>query len=608
MAETMEPSRWHRLRHTPLRDVVFGRVTGRLDVRPLLATSELSPAVRALIERVVRRTRLWRLEKVDVARELVAHFLDGVEAGHTSDEMIASFGDEHQAAKLIRRAKKRQRPIAWHVWRCGFWCAVTVLAFYVGVAIVFYSGSPTIRVNYVERMNQRLLAARESERAWPVYREALVKLGEDPVKRWPSAKPGDPEWAELTAFARQHRASLDLARRAAALPALGFPAGLGIREEDRIVFTDTEYVAEAPAFTTEGPLMGVLLPHLSKLRQLGRLIYADALASAEEGDGAVVLAAVETLDAMADQVAQENLMISQLVALSIRGMGLDLVDRVLADHPSLWSDDALKKVAHRLAKIHTAADVLSMNGERDFMHDVAQRVFTDDGQGDGRLTSEGLRFYNEALSTPQAPEFYEANFWLLPAAQHMAQPAMLFVSASRKEMLDKYDAMMDRMQAELAVPIWEIDRAWQRDELETLMASPVGRYRYWLIATLTPAFEAARAAPERYLGRRDGVLVAIALELHRRRHGAYPATLQDLVPSLLPEVPRDRITGEAVRYRVDEGVPVVYSVGADRDDDGGVMVVEDDGDAAPHLAARWDVPVDRAHDGDWVLWPQGGER
>ena len=61
--------------------------------------------IKELIEHVVRRTRLWRSEKTDIARELIAHFADGLEAEETASDLIAAFGDQCQAAKLMRRAK-----------------------------------------------------------------------------------------------------------------------------------------------------------------------------------------------------------------------------------------------------------------------------------------------------------------------------------------------------------------------------------------------------------------------------------------------------------------------------------------------------------------------
>jgi hypothetical protein len=78
--------------------------------------------------------------------------------------------------------------------------------------------------------------------------------------------------------------------------------------------------------------------------------------------------------------------------------------------------------------------------------------------------------------------------------------------------------------------------------------------------------------------------------------------LNDLTPELLPEIPADRITGDPIKYHLIDGKPVVYSVGADRIDDGGKPPTNG-GTRNWYGGAQWDVkPVDAAR-GDWVLYP-----
>ena len=100
---------------------------------------------------------------------------------------------------------------------------------------------------------------------------------------------------------------------------------------------------------------------------------------------------------------------------------------------------------------------------------------------------------------------------------------------------------------------------------------------------------------------RDGIVTGIALELYRRRHAEYPRTLEALTPTYLPQVPADRISGEEVRFKLVQGRPVIYSVGADRDDDGGTMPRGKNGWMK---AATWSTTKEKAADGDWLLFPQ----
>ena len=95
------------IRFTPLRDLGRGRLTGRLDLARLLAESGLPAPAVDCVRQVVRRTRLWRLEKNAVAQDLAAHFHDGLETGTTLEELLSGFGDVRRTARLIRRAKRR---------------------------------------------------------------------------------------------------------------------------------------------------------------------------------------------------------------------------------------------------------------------------------------------------------------------------------------------------------------------------------------------------------------------------------------------------------------------------------------------------------------------
>ena len=104
-----------------------------------------------------------------------------------------------------------------------------------------------------------------------------------------------------------------------------------------------------------------------------------------------------------------------------------------------------------------------------------------------------------------------------------------------------------------------------------------------------PAFSRAGEQSEITAQQRDAVLVAIALELHHRRSGAWPVSLDELVPDLLPAVPPDRFDGKPLRYRLIVGRPLLYSIGWDRDDDGGKPT-----------AGKG--PGPRRGDADWILW------
>ncbi len=87
---------------------------------------------------------------------------------------------------------------------------------------------------------------------------------------------------------------------------------------------------------------------------------------------------------------------------------------------------------------------------------------------------------------------------------------------------------------------------------------------------------------------------AVAAERYRRAQGRWPASLADLIPAQLREVPADPYDGAPLRYRrLDDGV-VIYSVGPDGKDDGGVIDWKDSNRVGADIGFRlWDVAQGR---------------
>lgn len=95
---------------------------------------------------------------------------------------------------------------------------------------------------------------------------------------------------------------------------------------------------------------------------------------------------------------------------------------------------------------------------------------------------------------------------------------------------------------------------------------------------LVPAISKALQTDDQWRALHAGTVLMLAIEAHAAAHGAPPASLGELAPAILPELPRDPYSGSGFVYRVLPSVPgqgsaghgyVLYSVGADGTDDGG---------------------------------------
>jgi hypothetical protein len=67
----------------------------------------------------------------------------------------------------------------------------------------------------------------------------------------------------------------------------------------------------------------------------------------------------------------------------------------------------------------------------------------------------------------------------------------------------------------------------------------------------------------------DGAVTMLALAEYRRRLGAYPDRLDQLVPDFLPRLPIDYADMQPLRYRRENDDYVLYGIGLDGEDGGG---------------------------------------
>ncbi|MDP1587824.1 MAG: hypothetical protein Q8M07_08790 [Prosthecobacter sp.] len=90
-------------------------------------------------------------------------------------------------------------------------------------------------------------------------------------------------------------------------------------------------------------------------------------------------------------------------------------------------------------------------------------------------------------------------------------------------------------------------------------------------------------------------LIAIALERYGLRHHKYPSTLPELVPVFLESLPLDPIDDKPMRYRqTDNGRYIIWSIGADREDDNGTPPSAKRNGHLPFVISASD------YTGDWV--------
>ncbi|MCB9839141.1 MAG: hypothetical protein H6813_07375 [Phycisphaeraceae bacterium] len=605
-ATTQRRANWRRLLlKTPLRDLIRGNVSGRLDMALHTERAGLPAPLADLVLRVTKRTRLRRLEKADVARELSAHFAEGLAGGADAVHLIERFGDPKLAARLIRKAKKRNRSrIVRAVKRTTAATFATIALLYAGVLIWYVAGSGTVNPthDYLADMNARAAAVPEADRAWPVYREALLSMGEDPTRDVECWTPADPCWPDIAAFLEANQPQIESIRRAAAMPGLGYIADTALHEEDLPLFDpEGEQKGRAPDDSADMtlPLLYTLLPYLSSTRTLTRTLRFDAVDQMESGNVAAAIADIDAMLGIASQLGENDTLISQLVRISQLALAIDAAETILHEHAPALTHDNLAALAHAFRPGRTEAlTTISLDGEWMMILDVEQHAFSDNGRGDGRLRPEMLVTAATELEIPVCPQ---NTFLAAPVSA--AMPGRASFHKQAEEVFHAADRLIN-------TPMWERDGTDFEELVDRLEGSTWSRMRWSYLLLFIPAIDKIATVSDKAAMQADACRVAIALHRYRlANNNRWPGALDQLVPAYLDAVPIDRFDGAPLRYRLDEhGEPILYSVGANFIDDGGVPALDEDGWPTNAEAGHWrprseiaqmtDVPA-----GDLIFWP-----
>ena len=98
------------------------------------------------------------------------------------------------------------------------------------------------------------------------------------------------------------------------------------------------------------------------------------------------------------------------------------------------------------------------------------------------------------------------------------------------------------------------------------------KFRYLFFTFTSAAVESVENGFVHIATVTDFARLACALERHRLARGAFPQALSELTPDFLATIPAEIVNGKPYRYRrTDDGRFLLYSVGPDLRDDGGVI-------------------------------------
>lgn len=333
----------------------------------------------------------------------------------------------------------------------------------------------------------------------------------------------------------------------------------------------------------------LLLPHLAKFKRVANDFSLAAVTDLRNGQPASAFTNILSAARLA-QRNTEPIMISQLVRFAGSGFAVQATWEGL-QHPG-WTEAQLKEWQATWQASDFPSAWLGALGMERALGSLTFQQCRGNPSMMGSLglgpSPSGRSFFDELFHDPgkavaQAGGFAFSVGWTLwlsyPDEHWMLEQQQVWHEGIRR-----MTARQSVAQAEL----------WMKSERDKLVQP--ARMLCFLSSQITPAMENAHKKLASAETTRRLTFTAIALHRHRLKHGKFPASLGALVPEFLPEMPRDFMDGEPLRYQLQpDDQFLLWSVGDDFKDDGGDLTpvgVSGSTDPFPWLKGR-----------DWV-WPQ----
>ena len=241
--------------------------------------------------------------------------------------------------------------------------------------------------------------------------------------------------------------------------------------------------------------------------------------------------------------------------------------------PDLLDALQLERLQRAMASVPPAYERLDMGAERLMWIDLEQRLFTDDGQGNGwfRLDRSTLLPLVSMLESTSGgmpgsgPGGSMAFTDILPV---ISSPAAALMIADRRETRDMFEEWAKRFEEASALPMRERARidALGAEFERAVRAQPI---RFLLPRLFMPALSKAFHAYAQDRAWATAATTACAAARFHRDTGAWPARAEDLVPKYMASVPEDPWTGKPVLMSTYGDGFRIWSVGRDGVDDRG---------------------------------------
>jgi len=568
------------------------------------------------IKLVIKKMRYRKKVRLDVQAELGAHFEDELRDCKTNEEkeqkaqrLIEDFGDVNLLGVLLRRAKKRCRPLWRTIVARTFQTIGVLILCFILYCIYISLGKPTIWVNYVEEMTRIARpVADESLNAAPIYRRAIDAYKEPPEIKREVVDPfasmlGMPSMGDSSKYVPKSRAERKTREprmeKVSLLVAISNKDWIDDLNEDELsalkqwISNNSEAInffkqaSQRPHCwwkreAKDNLVLNILLPELSPLRNIAKMMVWQSKLKAHNGHIEEAFDDLLVCYRAGRHFKGPRLLIEQLVGIAIQALSTRNVLAILTNQEV--DSQLLRNLQIRLEKL-MAEDTytISYEVERFCVLDFIQRCYTNNGRGSGHMIPGRVQEFMHAAEEAFLPPAF------LPSL------AVSIASADRCQVSRKFEKFYSTFEKCATKTPWQLHKECFDFEMDLDNWSTLKKARYWPASWLLPALGGINRAAYRHKTQVEAVITTLAVIRFKQSTGNYPENLEELVVTgYLKKIPLDPFSDKSLVYKKTDGNFILYSVGLNFKDDGGQVYRGKEG-KKPHL---WDNEF-----GDAVFWP-----
>jgi len=527
------------------------------------------------IKLVIKKMRYRKKVRLDVQTELAAHFEDELQNCKTDGEkeqkaqqLIENFGDAKLLGVLLRRAKKRCRPLWRTVVARTFQTIGVLILCFSAYLVWFWIGKPAVTVDYIAEFNRLTRpVADENLNAAPLFEQAAAICPNTPLEKGDFWRNGyiDANEAERQAIEGWVQLCSD-------------SLNLVTQGTEKPYFWRQYKTSGAP--DEDGSMLCVLMPNLAKFRNLARALCFRAHIQAAKGEYSPAFDDLIICYKFGRLTGQgEKTIVDQLVGMGIQATAAKNIREILSlyhvgvEELAVLQTDFAEAQAGQEFRIRLLFEKIAI-------YDEIQRCFTEDRLGGGHLYPKRLPVMGTLVAGKDSAEILSDALAV----------RILFFHPNKAETRQKADEIYDfleetskRNPAELKFKSIDLNK-----QVESMVKGNI------FLSIWAPGVVVVHKTSYRVRAEVQSVPVIIAAMRFKIDKGQYPKDMAELQRfGYIKEIPIDPFSDQPPVYKRTADNFTLYSVGLNFKDDGGQVYQDKKG--KPQL---WDDKF-----GDAVFWP-----